>query len=92
LLFLVLATGVTACQSEDASRDRNERGTNAVDTCRGHGGVGAIEDDTVICTDQTTNDERGRRAVEACREHRGVAGFDDDIAVCRDQTFQAVAE
>jgi hypothetical protein len=54
--------------------------------------VTALEDETVICADQTSNDERGSRAVGACRRHGGVSAFDDDIVICRDQTVHEAVE
>jgi hypothetical protein len=93
ILTVVLAfAGATGCGEDGSSSDREERSTRAVDECRAHGGVGAIDDDVVICVDQFTNDERGDRAVEACREHGGVSAFDDDIAICRDESFHEAEE
>jgi hypothetical protein len=83
--------GVAGCD-EGASTDREERSAEAVNECRGHGGVSAFDDDVVICLDQTSSSERGTRAVEACRGHRGVSAFDDDIVICRDQSFHEAAE
>jgi hypothetical protein len=79
------------CASDELSSGE-DRASSAVEECRGHGGVGAFEDDVVICRDQTANADRGSRAVEACRGHGGVVAFDDDIAICRDQTFQEAEE
>jgi outer membrane murein-binding lipoprotein Lpp len=79
------------CASDEPS-SREDRASSAVQECRGHGGVGAFEDDVVICRDQTTNEDRGARAVAACRGHGGVVAFDDDIVFCRDQTFQEAEE
>jgi hypothetical protein len=79
------------CASDEPS-SREDRASSAVEECRGHGGVGAFEDDVVICRDQTAKEDRGSRAVEACRGHGGVVAFDDDIAICRDQTFQEAEE
>jgi hypothetical protein len=88
-----LAIASTAgCGSEGGTQDREERSTRAVDECRGHGGVGAFDDDVVICIDQTATSERGQRAVNACRGHGGVSAFDDDIVICRDQSFHEAAE
>jgi hypothetical protein len=84
--------GAAGCGTEGASQDREERSTQAVDECRGHGGVSAFDDDVVICLDQTSGSERGDRAVEACRGHGGVSAFDDDIVICRDQSFHEAAE
>jgi hypothetical protein len=84
--------GTVGCGAEGASRDREERSTQAVDECRGHGGVSAFDDDVVICLDQTSSSARGERAVEACRGHGGVSAFDDDIVICRDQSFHEAAE
>jgi len=87
---LSLAT-FAGCASDEPS-SREDRASSAVQECRGHGGVGAFEDNVVICRDQTTNEDRGARAVEACRGHGGVVAFDDDIVFCRDQTFQEAEE
>jgi hypothetical protein len=84
--------GTVGCGSEGASQDREERSVQAVEECRGHGGVSAIDDDVVICLDQTTGSERGERAVEACRGRGGVSAFDDDIVICRDQSFHEAEE
>jgi hypothetical protein len=84
--------GTAGCGSEGASQDREERSTQAVEQCRGHGGVGAFDDDVVICVDQTSASERGERAVEGCRGHGGVSAFDDDIVICRDQSFHEAKE
>jgi hypothetical protein len=84
--------GAAGCGTEGASRDREERSTQAVNECRGHGGVSAFDDDVVICLDQTSSSERGERAVAACRGHGGVSAFDDDIVICRDQSFHEAAE
>jgi hypothetical protein len=80
------------CGSEGGTQDREERSRQAVNECRGHGGVGAFDDDAVICIDQTSTTERGQRAVQACRGHGGVSAFDDDIVICRDQSFHEAAE
>jgi hypothetical protein len=93
ILTVVLAfAGATGCGEDGSSSDREERSTRAVDECRGHGGVSALEDEVVICLDQTTNGERGDRAVEACRGHGGASAFDDDIVICRDQSFHDAGE
>jgi hypothetical protein len=83
--------GTVGCGSEGGSRDREERSTQAVNECRGHGGVGAFDDDVVICGDQTSTSERGQNAVNACRGRGGVGAFDDDIVICRDQSFHEAA-
>jgi hypothetical protein len=83
--------GAVGC-GEGVSEDREERSTSAVNECRGHGGVGAFDDDVVICVDQTSTSERGTRAVEACQGHGGVSAFDDDIVICRDQSFHEAKE
>jgi hypothetical protein len=71
----------------DSFRDR---GSRAVEACRRHGGVAAIEDEVVICTDHTSFDrpgtERGSRAVAPCRRRGGVRALDDDVVICADQT------
>jgi hypothetical protein len=83
--------GVGGC-GDGATEDREERSSQAVHDCRGHGGVAALDDDVVICADQTSNDERGGRAADACRGHGDVAAFDDDIVICRDQSFHEAEE
>jgi hypothetical protein len=83
--------GVAGC-GESGTEDREERSTQAVNECRGHGGVSAFDDDVVICLDQSSSSERGRRAVEACRGHGGVSAFDDNIVICRDQSFHEAEE
>jgi hypothetical protein len=88
---LVAIAALFGCAS-DGSEESAERARNAVEQCAGHGGVAAIEDDAVICADETFNEERGSRAVEACRGHGGVSAFDDDIVICGDETFETVKE
>lgn len=88
--LLAFAT-FSGCASDDPT-SREDRASSAIQECRGHGGVGAFEDDVVICRDQTTNEDRGSRAVQECRGHGGVVAFDDDIVFCRDQTFQEAEE
>lgn len=51
LLFLLVATTVTACGEETA--DPGDRGPAVVELCKGHDGVAALEDDLVVCGDQT---------------------------------------
>jgi hypothetical protein len=92
LVGVVLSLASCAGCASDEPSSGEERASSAVAECRGHGGVGAFEDDVVICRDQTTNEDRGSRAVEACRGHGGVVAFDDDIVFCRDQTFQEAEE
>jgi hypothetical protein len=84
---LLAAAALAGCSSPEDTQSREERGSNAVDLCRGHGGVSALEDNVVICRDQSSRDERGSNAVEQCRGRGGVSAFDDDIVICRDQTF-----
>jgi hypothetical protein len=92
ITVVVFALAPAGCTSRDASADRATRTSEALGACRGHGGVTALEDETVICADQTSNDERGSRAVGACRRHGGVSAFDDDIVICRDQTVHEAVE
>jgi hypothetical protein len=92
LATVALAAASFAGCAEGASEDREERSTQAVNECRGHGGVSAFDDDVVICVDQTSSSTRGDRAVEACRGHGGVSAFDDDIVICRDQSFHEAEE
>jgi hypothetical protein len=88
----VLAIASAAgCGSEGSSRDWEARSMEAVNECRGHGGVSAVDDDVVICVDQTSTSDRGRHAVGACRGHGGVGAFDDDFVICRDQSFHEAA-
>jgi hypothetical protein len=89
---MLLIASVAACGTDGSSSDREERSANAVNECRGHGGVSAFDDDVVICLDQTSTSDRGRRAVAACRGHGGVSAFDDDIVICRDQSFHEAEE
>jgi hypothetical protein len=95
LVLPVVATlaiaSAAGCGSEGSSRDWEERSRQAVEDCRGHGGVSAVDDDVVICVDQTSTSDRGRHAVDACRGHGGVGGFDDDFVICRDQSFHEAA-
>jgi hypothetical protein len=92
LAAVALATASVAGCGEGGTSDREERSTQAVNECRGHGGVSAFDDDIVICLDQTSSSERGERAVDACRGHGGVSAFDDDIVICRDQSFHEAEE
>jgi hypothetical protein len=92
VVALVAAMTTAACGTDGSSSDREERSTRAVNECRGHGGVSALDDDVVICRDQTSGEDRGRRAVGACRGHGGVSAFDDDIVICRDQSFHEAEE
>jgi hypothetical protein len=89
---MLIGANAAACGSDGSSSDREERSMNAVNECRGHGGVSAFDDDVVICLDQTATSERGMRAVDACRGHGGVSAFDDDIVICRDQSFHEAEE
>jgi hypothetical protein len=89
---MLVVASVAGCGTNGSSADREERSANAVRECRGHGGVSALDDDVVICLDQTATTERGRRAVEACRGHGGVSAFDDDIVICRDQSSHEAEE
>ena len=45
--------GTMGCGDEGSSQDREERSMQAVDECRGHGGVSAFDDNIVICRDQS---------------------------------------
>ncbi len=84
--------GAVGCGTDGSSSDREERSAQAVNQCRGHGGVSAFDDDVVICIDQTSTSDRGTRAIDACRGHGGVSAFDDDIVICRDQSFHEAEE
>jgi hypothetical protein len=90
LVMAALALVAGGCGSEASSSERANRATSVVETCRGHDGVAAFDDDAVICGDETAQGERGTRAVEACRGHDGVNAFDDDIVICRDDTAHPV--
>src|SRR5918997_1896992 len=57
----LLALAVSGCGEDGSSGDREERSADAVNECRGHGGVSAFDDDVVICVDQTSESERGTR-------------------------------
>lgn len=87
---LLGATALVGCGSSESSSDRAERASRVIEACAGHGGVAAFDDESVICTDQTSNDERASRAVAACRDHDGVTAFDDDIVICGDETSRQV--
>lgn len=50
LLAALAAGGVSACGESDS----DNRGVTAVGLCRDHGGVVALEDEIVICRDQTS--------------------------------------
>lgn len=79
----------------EESPDEGELGGAAVELCRGHGGVAALEDDVVICRDHSAQaklkgaEDRAQRAAELCRAEGGVAAFDDDLVICRDQSVHA---
>jgi hypothetical protein len=51
ILAALAAAGVAGC-GESGS---DNRGATAVGLCRDHGGVVALEDEIVICRDQTTH-------------------------------------
>jgi hypothetical protein len=78
----------------EANSDAIERGEAAVELCRGHGGVAALEDDVSICRDHSVQgagseaaaEENAQNAADRCRAEGGVAAFDDDLAICRDQS------
>jgi hypothetical protein len=91
-LAVLVAAALTGCASQESSETREDRASRAVAACRDHGGVGAFDDDAVICQDQTAENERGSAAVDACRDHGGVRAFDDDIVICADETFHGVPE
>lgn len=52
---ILAMVGGVAC--DEGGSHAEERGATAVELCRGHGGVAALDDDIVICRDQTI--ERG---------------------------------
>jgi hypothetical protein len=49
-LTVLAAAGLAGCGD---SPESEARGESAVGLCRGHGGAIALEDDIVICRDQT---------------------------------------
>ena len=54
-MCLLCAAGPAGCgQSGD-----NDRGARSVGLCRDHGGVVALEDEIVICRDQTYHEDTG---------------------------------
>jgi hypothetical protein len=81
----------------EANTDAVERGEAAVELCRGHGGVAALEDDVAICRDRSVQgagsseaaEENAQKAAERCRAKGGVAALDDDLVICRDQPVHA---
>jgi hypothetical protein len=87
-IALVVTAGVAACGGEDRMASADERGTNAVRFCAGHGGVSAIEDDVVICRDRFATEGRGSSAAQLCDDHGGIVAFDDNVAICRDQSIE----
>ncbi len=50
---MLAVAGAAGCGAEGSSQDREERSTQPINECRGHGGVRAFDDDIVICNDQT---------------------------------------
>lgn len=50
VLTAISATGLAACGNSEPG----DRGASAVALCRDHGGVIALEDEIVICRDQTS--------------------------------------
>jgi hypothetical protein len=82
---------LTAC-SEGSATSVEERGATIVESCRGHGGAIAFDDEAVVCRDQTAVEDRGARAVDACQAHGGVTAFDDDVVICRDQMVEEAEE
>lgn len=53
LASLAVASGV-GCDESDSQAE--ERGKAAIELCRGHGGVAALDDDIVICRDQSVHE------------------------------------
>ena len=90
MVAVLAAAAIGGCSGGGSSPDHAERASDAIETCREHGGVTAFDDDAVICGDGTAREQRGSDAVAACRGQGGVSAFDDDIVVCRDQTFYRV--
>lgn len=91
-IALVIPAGVAACGGDDQMASAEERGTNAVRFCAGHGGVSAIEDDVVICRDEFATEGRGSNAAQLCDDHGGIVALDDNVAICRDQSVQEPEE
>jgi hypothetical protein len=50
----VLAIAIGA-GCDEGETEAEERGAAAVELCRGHGGVAALDDDIVVCRDQTVH-------------------------------------
>jgi hypothetical protein len=47
------ALGAGGCAESDSKAE--ERGSIAVELCEGHGGVAALDDDIVVCRDQSVH-------------------------------------
>ena len=52
-LTVISAAGVAGCGS---TSEADDRGASVIGVCRGHGGVVALEDEIVICRDQTAQE------------------------------------
>ena len=50
-IAILAAAGIAGCGESDSGN----RGNEAVGLCQGHGGVVALEDEIVICRDQTSH-------------------------------------
>jgi hypothetical protein len=94
-LSVLSAVGLIAC---GGTAESDDRGTAAVGICRGHDGAIALEDEFVICRDQTAHDlaagsdDRGTAAVGICRGHGGAIALEDQFVICRDQTAHELSE
>jgi hypothetical protein len=51
VIAALAAAGIAGCGESDSGN----RGNEAVGLCQGHGGVVALEDEIVICRDQTSH-------------------------------------
>jgi hypothetical protein len=50
---IIAIAGGAGC--DEADSEAEDRGAAAVELCEGHGGVAALEDDVVICRDQSAH-------------------------------------
>lgn len=56
LIAIVTAMAIAgAIGCDEADTEAEERGAKAVELCRGHGGVAALDDDIVVCRDQSVH-------------------------------------
>lgn len=52
-VVILAILGGAGCDQADT--DAEDRGDAAVELCRGHGGVAALDDDIVVCRDQSVH-------------------------------------